>query len=104
MVTGVPQELETICLKSDPRKSQAEMTRSTSSQTSVTPGFASILSSFLLLLSAASALLAHTFALDGHVQKKNVTTGVKKNSDSNGGGRLRHRLQGLSVNLSLTYH
>lgn len=53
------------------------MTRSTSSQTSVTPGFASILSPFLLLLSPASVLPARVFASDGRAYK-NVTTGVKK--------------------------
>lgn len=47
IVTGVLQELETICLKSDPcERNEAALTQSTSSQTSVTPGFASILSPF----------------------------------------------------------
>lgn len=75
------------------------MTRSTSSQTSVTPGFAFILSSFLLL-SPASALPAHAFASDGDVQEKNVTIG-KREDPTLTAQQCQH---GTSVNLSLTYY
>ncbi len=70
-VTGVLQELETICLKTNPRERvRLRLTRGSSSQTSVTPGLASILFPFLLLLSPASALLTHAFASHGRVQEK----------------------------------
>lgn len=86
MVTGVLQELEKICLKSNSHeRNHPERTRSTSCQTSVTPGFASILYPFLLRLIATSAFTVQLFASycfsyrwPCREKRKDVTTSFKK--------------------------
>lgn len=71
--------------KQSSQKNKPELTHTTSSQTSVTPGFASILSTFLPLLSPASALLARICMTWRRPQ-------------------VRGEQQTLSVSLSLTCH
>lgn len=87
MVTGVPQELETICLKSDPRK------RNDTAHFLSDISYTRFCIHFVLFSPPAVSgfRAAGTYiCIRWPCTEKNVTTGVKENSDSNGGGRLRH--------------